>query len=261
MTSRAPLPYNEDVPGALLALLFAVTLVGGAVAADSRAAVDSFLKTLGQVSVNSLVIDQTLTLYDPTGRQAKSIGEQRIYLKLPRRQRVEQIVDGQREVRLTVGDRAWVRRADGRMHALPPPDHRRDRTHLLVPLRRSGADLLAEWTALGVRGEVSYDTSVAGRPVTVIGATPGQRAVPQVWLDGERGVIRFVARDRLPKGEGLVDLTFSEHRRLAGGFAFPYRQEAFVDGKLVLLVIVRSAVVNTNPDDALFDPEALKRGR
>ena len=261
MTSRARLPYNEDVPGALLVLFFAVTLAGGAVAADSRAAVDSFLKTLGQVSVNSLVIDQTLTLYDPTGRQAKSIGEQRIYLKLPRRQRVEQIVDGQREVRLTVDDRAWVRRADGRMHELPPPDHRRDRTHLLVPLRRSGADLLAEWTALGVRGDVSYDTSVAGRRVTVIGATPGQRAVPQVWLDGERGVIRFVARDRLPKGEGLVDLTFSEHRRLAGGFAFPYRQEAFVDGKLVLLVIVRSAVVNSNPDDVLFDPEALKRGR
>jgi len=26
-------------------------------------------------------------------------------------------------------------------------------------------------------------------------------------------------------------------------------------------VIVRSAAVNTNPDDALFEPEALKRGR
>lgn len=247
--------------GPLVVALVALALAGGAVAADSRAAVDSFLQRLGQVSVTSLVIDQTLTLYDPTGRQAKSVGDQRIYLKLPRRQRVEQTVDGQREVRLTVGERAWIRRADGRTHELPPPDHRRDRTHLLVPMRRSGADLLAEWTALGVRGDVSYDTNVAGRRVTVIGATPGQRAVPQVWLDGERGVIRFVARDRLPKGEGLVDLTFSEHRRLTGGFAFPYRQEAFVDGKLVLLVVVRSASVNTNPDDALFDPEALKRGR
>jgi hypothetical protein len=261
LTSRAPVPYNQDVLVAFRVAFVLLTLVGVAVAADSRAAVDSFLKSLGQVTVNSLVIEQTLTLYDPTGRQAKSTGEQRIYLKLPRRQRVEQLVDGQREVRLTVDDRAWVRRADGRTHELPPPDHRRDRTHLLVPLRRSGADLLAEWTALGVRGDVSYDTSVAGRPVTVIGATPGQRAVPQVWLDSERGVIRFVARDRLPKGEGLVDLTFSEHRRLAGGFAFPYRQEAFVDGRLVLLVVVRSAAVNTNPDAALFDPEALKRGR
>ena len=32
-------------------------------------------------------------------------------------------------------------------------------------------------------------------------------------------------------------------------------------GKLVVLVVVRSAAVNTNPDDALFDPDALKRGR
>jgi hypothetical protein len=261
LTSHARDPYKKEVLGALLVLLVALTLVGGVTAGDSRAAVDAFLQRLGQISVKSLVIEQTLTLYDPTGRQAKSTGEQRIYLKLPRRQRLEQIVDGQREVRLTVDDRAWVRRADGRTHELPPPDHRRDRTHLLVPLRRSGADLLAEWTALGVRGDVSYDTNVAGRAVTVIGATPGQRGVPQVWLDGERGVVRFVARERLPRGEGLVDLTFSEHRRLTGGFAFPYRQEAFVDGKLVLLVAVRSAAVNTNPDAALFDPEALKRGR
>jgi hypothetical protein len=249
------------VLGALTVVLVALVLVGGAVAADSRAAVDSFLQRLGNVSVSSLVVDQTLALYDPTGRQAKSTGEQRIYLKLPRRQRIEQIIDGQREVRLTVDDHTWVRRADGRTYELPPSDRQRDRTHLLMPLRRSGADLLAEWTALGVRGDVSYDTHVAGRAITVIGATPGQRAVPQVWLDGERGVVRFVARERLPKGDGLVDLTFSEHRRLAGGFAYPYRQEAFVDGKLVLLVVVRSATVDTNPADALFDPEALRRGR
>ena len=247
--------------GALRVVLVALVLVGSAVAGDSRAAVDAFLQRLGDVSIGSLVVEQTLTIYDPSGRQAKSTGEQRIYLKLPRRQRLEQVIDGQREVRLTVEDRTWVRRPDGRTYEVPPPDQRRDHTHLLVPLRRSGADLLAEWTSLGVRGDVSYDTSVAGRPITVIGATPGQRAVPQVWLDGERGVVRFVARERLPKGDGLLDLTFSEHRRLAGGFAYPYRQEAFFDGKLVVLVLVRSAAINTNPDDALFDPEALKRGR
>ena len=111
-----------------------------------------------------------------------------------------------------------------------------------------------------MRSDVSYETQLAGRAVTVIGAKPGERAVPQVWLDAERGVVRFIARERLPTGDGLVDLTFSEHRPLAGGFAFPYRQEAFVDGKLVLLVVVRSAQVNTNPDDALFDPDRLKGG-
>lgn len=42
--------------------------------------------------------------------------------------------------------------------------------------------------------------------------------------------------------------------------AASHRQEAFVDGTLVLLVVVRSAQVNTNPDDALFDPDRLKGG-
>jgi outer membrane lipoprotein-sorting protein len=249
------------VVGALLAVAVVLVVVGGALAADSRAAVEAFVGRLGSVNVTSLVVEQTLTLYDPAGRQAKSTGEQRLYLKLPRRQRVEQTVDGQREVRLSVDNRVWVRGTDGRTYEAPPPEQRRDPTHLLVPFRRTGADVLAEWTSLGVRGDRSYETQVAGRAVTVIGAKPGERAVPQVWLDAERGVVRFVARERLPKGESLVDLTFSEHRPLTGGFVFPYRQEAFVDGKLVVLVVVRSAAVNTNPDDALFDPDLLKRGR
>jgi outer membrane lipoprotein-sorting protein len=261
LTSRRPDPYNESVLGALLIVLVVVGAVGDAAAADSRAAVDAFLARLGSVNVTSLVVDQTLTVYDPAGRQAKSTGEQRLYLKLPRRQRIERVVDGQREVRLHVDNRVWVRGPDGRTYEAPPLDQRRDRTHLLVPFRRTGADLLSEWNAHGVRADLNYQTQAAGRLVTVIGATPGERSAPQVWLDSERGVVRFVARERLPGGESVVDLTFSEHRPLAGGFVFPYRQEAFVNGKLVLLMAVRSAAVNTNPDDALFDPDALKRGR
>jgi hypothetical protein len=236
--------------------------VGGAAAADSRAVVDAFVGRLGTVHVTSLVIDQTLTLYDPAGRQPKSTGEQRLYVKLPRRQRVEQVFDGRREVRIHVDDRAWIRAADGRTYETPPADRHHDRTHLLVPFRRTGADLLAEWKALGVRTDVSYETRVGGRRLTVIGAEPGERTVPQVWFDVERGVVRFVTRERLTgDAESVVDLAFSEHRPLAGAFEFPYRQEAFVNGKLVLLVVVRSAAVNTNPDDALFDPRALQRGR
>jgi len=33
------------------------------------------------------------------------------------------------------------------------------------------------------------------------------------------------------------------------------------DGKLIVRVVVRSAAVNTGLDDALFDPDALRRGR
>jgi hypothetical protein len=249
------------VVGAFLAGLLLLTAAGDALAAEPRAAVDAFVARLGDVNVTSLVIDQTLTLYDPAGRQAKSTGEQRLYVKLPRRQRVEQTVDGRREIRLSVDNRTWIRSVDGRTYEAPPTDGRRDPTHLLVPLRRSGADLLAEWRALGIRTDVSYETQLAGRTVTVIGARPGERTAPQVWLDRERGVVRFITRERLPHGESVVDLTLSEHRPLAGGFVFPYRQEAFVDGKLVVLVSVRSAAVNTNPDDTLFDPDALKRAR
>lgn len=247
--------------GVLVVVLVALAAGDASAATGARAAVEAFLGRVGHVPVNSLVVDQSLTLYDPAGRQPQSTGEQRLYLKLPRRQRVEQVVDGRREVRLTVDDRVWVRRADGRTYEAPAAEERRERAHLLVPFRRSAADLLAEWAALGVRVDVSYPTQVRGRPLTVIGAAPGDRRAPQVWLDPERGVVRFVTREKLPAGESVIDLAFSEHRPLAGGFMFPYRQEAFVDGKLVLLVVVRSAAVNTDPDDALFDPQALRRGR
>jgi hypothetical protein len=242
---------------ALIAAQLPVIAVSGA---DARTAVDAFLGRLGDVNVADLVIDQTLTLFDPGGRHPQSSGEQRVYVKLPRRQRVEQTIDGQKEVRLTVGDRVWVRAPSGKTFEAPPAGTR-DATQLLVPLRRTGADLLAEWKVLGVRDDVSYVTRSGDRTVTVIGARPGERSVPQVWLDPERGVVRFVTREKLPTGEGVVDLTLSEHRPLVGGFALPYRQEAFVDGKLVVRVLVRSAAVNTGLDDALFDPDALRRGR
>jgi hypothetical protein len=130
-----------------------------------------------------------------------------------------------------------------------------------MPFRRTAADLLGEWRALGVRDDVSHVTRIGGRPVTIIGAKPGERQVPAVWLDAEHGVVRFIRRETLPKGEGLIDLAFSEHRPLANGFAFPYRQEAFVEGKLLLLVVVRSVTLNGDVPDALFDPDALRRAQ
>jgi hypothetical protein len=34
-----------------------------------------------------------------------------------------------------------------------------------------------------------------------------------------------------------------------------------VDGKLLVLIVVRSVTVNTGLADSLFDPEALRQGR
>jgi hypothetical protein len=247
--------------------LLAVLLVAGtaatasAAAPEARAAVERLVLRAGGVSVRDLVITQTLTLYHPDGLHQQSVGEQRVYFKLPRRQRVEQVMDGEREVRLAVGDRVWIRRRDGRTYEAPHADRQRDRTHLLVPFQRTAADVLAEWRSLGIRDDVTQAIRVGGRAVTVIGAGPGDRERPAVWLDPDYGVVRVITRERLPKGETLVDLAFSDHRPLAGGFFFPYRQEAFVDGKLLVLIVVRSVTVNSNLSETLFDPDVLKAGR
>jgi hypothetical protein len=244
----------------LLPLVLAALSVGTpeARAQDARAAVEAFVARVADVQINDLVIDQNLTLYHPDGQRRVSSGEQRMLFKLPQRQRVEQTVEGQREIQLTVGDRVWVRRADGRVSQAAVGEPARALTHVLVPVKRRAADLLAEWRTRGVRDDVSHVARLGGRPVTVIGARPGDHEVPAVWLDPDYGVVRIVTRERLPNGTRLLDLTFSEHRPLVGKLYFPYRQEVFVDGKLLVLLTVRSVAINTNPADALFDPASLK---
>jgi len=227
-------------------------------AADARAAVEAFVGRLSDVQIGDLVIEQNLTLYHQDGQRRAAGGEQRVFFKLPQRQRVEETVEGQREVQVTLGDRAWVRRADGRVHEVSAARRVNALNPLLFPLGRTAASLLAEWRARGVRDDVSHVTRLGARPVTVIGARPGARDVPAVWLDADYGVVRIVTRERLPNGTKLFDLTLSEHRPVVGRFFFPYRQEAFVDGKLVVLFTVRSVAVNTNPADALFDPASLR---
>jgi outer membrane lipoprotein-sorting protein len=245
-----------------LAALTVLLLPLVALAADARSAVEAFVARVAGAQVTDLAIEQTFTLFSPDGRQPQSTGEQRVWVKVPRRQRVEQVVEGRREVRLSVADQVWVRSADGKVYEAPLAERVHDRTHLLMPFRRTAADVLAEWRSLGIRDDVSHETRVTpGRTITVIGAQPGERATPAVWLDPEYGVVRFIRRERLPKGEGLVDVAFSEHRPLAGAFFFPHRQEAFVDGKLLVLIVVRSVAVNTGLSDSLFDPDALRHGR
>src|SRR5215471_13779688 len=156
----------------VLPLVLAVVGAGTpeAVAQDARAAVEAFVARISDVRIRDLVIDQTLTLYHPDGQRRVSGGEQRMLFKLPQRQRVEQVVEGQREIQLTVGDRVWVRRADGRVSQASATEQARALTHVLVPVKRRAADLLAEWRSRGIRDDVSHAASVGGRPVVVIGA-------------------------------------------------------------------------------------------
>jgi hypothetical protein len=229
-----------------------------AAAHDGRAAVEAFVARFSNVQIGDVVIDQNLSLYHPDGQRPYLSGEQRMFFKVPQRQRVEQTLDGQREIQITVGNKVWVRRADGRVVELPAVEPLRALPTVLVPVKRRAEELLDEWRARGVRTDVSHVVRVGARPVTVIGARPGDRDVPAVWLDPDYGVVRLITREQLPNGAKLVDLTLSEHRPLAGRLYFPYRQEMFVDGKLLMLFTVRSIAINTNPADALFEPASLK---
>ena len=56
------------------------------------------------VRIGDVVIDQNLALYLPDGQRPYLSGEQRMFFKVPQRQRVEQTLDGQREVQITVGN-------------------------------------------------------------------------------------------------------------------------------------------------------------
>jgi len=229
------------------------------IAADGRAAVEAYVARLSGTVVEDVSVVQTFTLYHPDGRRPAVSGTQRLFLKLPRGQRLEQEVDGQREIRVTAGNRVWVRQHDGKTFEAPPVEGRRDRVHLLTAFQRDAGALLGEWRSLGVRDDVSDEVRVGGRVVTIVGAKAAERERPAVWIDPEYGVVRFIARERLPKGPTLVDVVFSDHRQLIDRFFFPYRQEVFADGKLLALVVVRSASVNTRLSDDLFDPEILKR--
>jgi hypothetical protein len=246
---------------ASLALGFVLVLDSTAAGADARQAVATFLDRLGSARVTDVTIQQTITIYHPEGRLPTSNGDQVLYIKLPHRQRIEQTVEGRREVRLTVGERTWVRRSDGRVQEAPAPEQRRDRTRLFTPLARSADGVIADWKSFGVRPSVSHVVQVRGRPVTIIGARPDDRASPAVWLDPEYGVIRIVTRENLPHGAALVDLTLSDHRPLVDNFYFPHRQELFANSRLVLRAVVRAVSVNGNLPDALFDPDSFRAER
>jgi hypothetical protein len=257
VSRRDATPRRPTVTLVVIACL--LPFLCGARAGDARQVVEAFVGRLAGVQIRDLTIHQAVTLYHAEGRFPPSTGEDTIHIKLPGRQRHERRLEGAREVRLTVGDRTWVRRSDG---SVVGAASERDRTRLVIPAVPSAADLLAEWRALGIRDDVTSPARLRGRAVTVIGAEVGDRTSPAVWLDPEYGVVRLVVKERLGTGsDALVDLTFSEHRPLEGGAYFPYRQEAFMGGRLRVLVTVRSVAVNTNLPDALFDPATLRPER
>jgi hypothetical protein len=241
--------------GAPLLVLLAV---GAALGADARGLVETFVARVRDVSIGDLAVTEAFTLYHPDGRNVQAQGERRLFVKVPGRQRIEETIEGRREVRLFVDGRGWVRRFDGVVYETPPGEAERARTDLLTPSRRGAADLLAGWRALGVRDDVLHEEKFEGRTVVVLGARAGDRTSPAVWFDPERGVVRLIAREPVGGREALIDRTYADHRPIAREVFYPYRQEMFLDGRLLTRITVRSVEINTGLADALFDPAGLR---
>jgi hypothetical protein len=240
-----------------LALLALAAWTVAVEATEPRAALERFLARAAGTPLRDLTIEQDLTVFNPDGRAVFASGTQRVIFRFPDQQRVEQTVEGRGEVRLTVRGKTWRRGSDGKVTELP--QDRGQAIALAVPLRRSADEVLAEWRALGIRDDRAHEVRMAGRVVTVIGAQPGERDRPAAWLDPEYGVVRFVAREAADPGPVLTDVSFSDYRPLVGPLFFPYRQETFRSGKLLVRLLVRSLTANTSPADALFDPSTLAR--
>ena len=62
---------------------------------------------------------------------------------------------------------------------------------------------------------MSHVAQLAGRPVTVIGAHPGDRDVPAVWLDPDYGFVRIVTRERLPNAIALGAIVLVSPARMS----------------------------------------------
>ena len=170
--------------GARGALLVALLLPWGeGFAADAKSVVEAYVARLAGTTIEDLSVVQAFTLYHPDGRQPAVTGSQRLFLKPPRSQRLEQDIEGKREIRLTVGDRVWIRPPDGRTYEAPPSEGRRDRVHLLTAFQQGAGDLMREWQSAGVSVEVSDEVTVGGRAVTIVGAKAGERDRPAVWVD------------------------------------------------------------------------------
>src|SRR5206468_7181642 len=131
---------------ALVLLTLGAFAALAAQASEPRAILERYLARVAGTPLRDLTLEQDLTVFNPEGRAAFATGTQRVVVKFPDFQRIEQTIDGRREVRLTVRGRSWRRAADGAVTALP--QERGQAVALAVPLRRSADEMLAEWRAL-----------------------------------------------------------------------------------------------------------------
>ena len=104
------------------------------------------MSKLAGAPVVDLVLEETFVLYHPEGRDAQSSGEQRVWIKVPAAAHRE-VMDGRRRCDSSTATGYGSVAPTGSREV--QTERGRDRTHLLVPFRRSADDVLAEWSSFG----------------------------------------------------------------------------------------------------------------
>lgn len=123
-------------------------------------------------------------------------------------------------------------------------------TVYLVPVDET----VATWRALGYDLSKVHDDRWDGRPVTVVGADPGDTTTSQLWIDKERLVAVRKLGPLAPGAKKIWDLRFNKYQRAGGGWVSA--ECAFYTGGVrAQLEEYYNIKVDVSLDPDLFDPD------
>lgn len=105
-----------------------------------------------------------------------------------------------------------------------------------------------------------HETTWQGRPVTVVGAVPGDTTSNQFWVDTERMLfVRLIERvERQNNPAGRLDIEFNKYQRLGGGWIAP---EVIIrmDGTEIMREEYSDMRADVELDPALFATTEYRR--
>jgi len=117
----------------------------------------------------------------------------------------------------------------------------------------SPAATITKAKALGFDLTKTRDDTFLGKPVTVIGAGPGDSTSSQFWIEKDRQlVVRLLEKERQP-GAGVSDTRVLKYQRAGNGWV--ESEIVFYQGaKLVQTEVYTDVKVDVPLDDAIFQP-------
>ena len=111
----------------------------------------------------------------------------------------------------------------------------------------------AFWDTLIANGEMTGEEMLGNYDCILAQATDEKGEKFTLWI--EKDTWNLIQAENHNEGSGKINFWNSDFRKIEGNWEIPFKQEVYVDGKLVLTSLVKSVKVNQNPADELFDPD------